>query len=69
MVAARPRPRETLVVATQQPGGLRREPCLSVVMPCYNEVDTLAGAIERVLQSPFPRDVIVVDDGSDDGSL
>ena len=56
-------------MATQQPGGLRREPCLSVVMPCYNEVDTLAGAIERVLQSPFPREVIVVDDGSTDGSL
>jgi glycosyltransferase involved in cell wall biosynthesis len=48
---------------------LRREPCLSVVMPCYNEADTLATAIERVLESPFPREVIVVDDGSTDGSL
>ena len=54
---------------TDQLGGLDREPCLSVVMPCYNEADTLAAAIERVLQSPFPREVIVVDDGSTDGSL
>ncbi|HJV08541.1 MAG TPA: glycosyltransferase family 2 protein, partial [Acidimicrobiales bacterium] len=38
-------------------------------MPCYNEADSLAGAIERVLRSPFPREVIVVDDGSTDGSL
>jgi glycosyltransferase involved in cell wall biosynthesis len=50
-------------------GGFDRQPCLSVVMPCYNEVDTLAGAIERVLDSPFPRELIVVDDGSTDGSL
>ena len=54
---------------TDHLGGLDREPCLSVVMPCYNEADTLAAAIERVLQSPFPREVIVVDDGSTDGSL
>jgi glycosyltransferase involved in cell wall biosynthesis len=54
---------------TDQLGGLDREPCLSVVMPCYNEADTLAAAIERVLRSPFPREVIVVDDGSTDGSL
>ena len=51
------------------PGGFEREPCLSVVMPCYNEADTLAVAVERVLASPFPREVIVVDDGSTDGSL
>jgi len=50
-------------------GALRRLPCLSVIIPCYNEVDTLGEAIERVLESPYPREVIVVDDGSTDGSL
>ena len=42
--------------------------CLSVVMPCYNEIGTLAGAMERVLASPYTRELIVVDDGSTDGS-
>lgn len=50
-------------------GDLRRQPCLSVVMPCYNEVDTPGQALERVLESPYCREVIVVDDGSTDGSL
>jgi glycosyltransferase involved in cell wall biosynthesis len=50
-------------------GGVERDPCLTVVMPCYNEADTLAEAVDRVLRSPFPREVIVVDDGSTDGSL
>jgi glycosyltransferase involved in cell wall biosynthesis len=56
-------------VATNRRKTIDRDPCLSVVMPCYNEVDTLAGAVERVLESPYPREVIVVDDGSTDGSL
>ncbi len=45
------------------------EPCLAVVMPCFNEAPTLALAIERVLASPYVREVIVVDDGSTDDSL
>jgi len=49
--------------------GVGTEACLTVVMPCYNEVGTLTGAIERVLHSPYTRELIVVDDGSDDGSL
>jgi glycosyltransferase involved in cell wall biosynthesis len=41
---------------------------LSIVMPAYNEGDTLAHAIARVLSVPFPCpiELIVVDDGSDD---
>ena len=42
---------------------------LSVIMPCYNERDTVAAAIEAVLSAPVPSiELIVVDDGSTDGS-
>jgi glycosyltransferase involved in cell wall biosynthesis len=43
-------------------------PCLSVVMPCYNEAATLKQACDQVLASPFTAEVIVVDDGSTDGA-
>ncbi|HUI48740.1 MAG TPA: glycosyltransferase family 2 protein, partial [Acidimicrobiia bacterium] len=42
--------------------------CLSVVMPTYNEAATLDEVIRRVLASPYVQELIVVDDGSDDGS-
>ena len=45
------------------------EPCLSVVIPCYNEERTLAEVASRVLRSPFTREVLIVDDGSTDGTL
>jgi glycosyltransferase involved in cell wall biosynthesis len=44
-------------------------PCLSVVTPCFNEAETIKVVIERVLASPYTREVIVVDDGSTDGTL
>ena len=44
------------------------EPCLSVVVPCYNEEATVAALIDRVLASPYTAEVVVVDDGSTDGS-
>jgi glycosyltransferase involved in cell wall biosynthesis/phospholipid N-methyltransferase len=44
-------------------------PCLSVVMPCYNEAETVKVVIDRVLESPFTRELVVVDDGSSDGTL
>ena len=42
--------------------------CLSVVVPCFNESATIATTLKRVLDSPFTAEVIVVDDGSGDGS-
>ena len=42
--------------------------CLSVVMPCFNERATIADALAKVLASPWTGEVIVVDDGSTDGS-
>lgn len=42
---------------------------LSVVIPCYNEVGTIAAILEAVHASPYPdKEVIVVDDGSTDGT-
>ncbi|MFN0089392.1 MAG: glycosyltransferase [Acidimicrobiales bacterium] len=44
------------------------EPCLSVVVPCYNEVGTVEALLARVLAAPATHEVIVVDDGSTDGT-
>ena len=42
---------------------------LSVIIPCYNELSTIAGLIDRVRESPVaPKELIVVDDGSCDGT-
>jgi glycosyltransferase involved in cell wall biosynthesis len=41
---------------------------LSVVIPVYNEVNTLLHLIERVQQSPVDKEIIVVDDCSSDGT-
>ena len=43
-------------------------PCLSVVMPCYNEADRVSAALAAVLASPFVAEVVVVDDGSTDAT-
>ena len=48
--------------------GREEERCLSVVMPCYNEAPTVAAVVERVLASPYTGEVIIVDDGSTDGT-
>jgi len=41
---------------------------LSVVIPVYNEVNTLLSLIERVQRSPVEKEIIVVDDCSTDGT-
>jgi glycosyltransferase involved in cell wall biosynthesis len=41
---------------------------LSVVMPCYNEMATIAEIVERVLASPHTGELLIVDDGSTDGT-
>lgn len=42
---------------------------LSVVIPVYNEKSTVRAVIERVLATPYDKEVIVVDDGSTDGTV
>jgi glycosyltransferase involved in cell wall biosynthesis len=43
-------------------------PCLSVVVPCFNEEATIATLVDQVLASPWVAQVVVVDDGSSDRS-
>jgi glycosyltransferase involved in cell wall biosynthesis len=41
---------------------------LSVVVPVYNEVDTIAGVVDRIRATDVPCEVVIVDDGSTDGT-
>jgi glycosyltransferase involved in cell wall biosynthesis len=43
-------------------------PCVSVVMPVYNEEQTLAKIIETVLKQPLVAELICVDDCSEDSA-
>jgi glycosyltransferase involved in cell wall biosynthesis len=48
--------------------GILRDPLLSVVMPAYNERDTIEEIVSRVMAVPLRIELIVVDDGSNDGT-
>lgn len=41
---------------------------LTIIVPVYNEHDTVANLLERVLSLDIDKEVIVVDDGSTDGT-
>jgi glycosyltransferase involved in cell wall biosynthesis len=41
---------------------------LSVIIPVYNEAKTILEVIKRVKEVPFEKEIIVVDDGSTDGT-
>ncbi len=43
-------------------------PRLCVVMPCYNESATIGEIVKRVLESPHTAELVIVDDGSTDGT-
>ncbi|MBM4345998.1 MAG: glycosyltransferase family 2 protein [Deltaproteobacteria bacterium] len=43
-------------------------PTLSVVMPCYNERETIRAIVAQVLAQPFAIELLIVDDGSKDGT-
>ena len=53
-------------LADSKPHRLR--PLLSVIIPVYNEVETISELLQRVAQTPFPKEILVVDDGSTDGT-
>ena len=41
---------------------------LSVVMPCYNEKNTIRAIVAEVLKQPFEIELLIVDDCSQDGT-
>ncbi|MFP4476628.1 MAG: glycosyltransferase family 2 protein [Desulfatibacillaceae bacterium] len=41
---------------------------LSVLMPVYNEKATIEEAVRQVLAAPFNKEIVLVDDGSTDGT-
>ena len=41
---------------------------LSVIVPCFNEVRTITHVIQRLRDTQLPCEIIVVDDGSTDGT-
>lgn len=43
-------------------------PDLTVIIPVFNEVQTIAPVLQSVLAAPFHKQLIVVDDGSNDGT-
>ena len=44
-------------------------PRISVVIPCYNEADTLEALVDAVVAAPLPdKEIVVVDDASTDGT-
>jgi len=43
-------------------------PCVSVIMPVYNEAATVASVVGVVLRQPCVEELIIVDDCSSDGS-
>jgi glycosyltransferase involved in cell wall biosynthesis len=44
-------------------------PLLSVIIPVYNEVSTLKDILEKICSVDVDKEIIVVDDGSSDGSV
>jgi glycosyltransferase involved in cell wall biosynthesis len=52
---------ETTIVA-------RSAPCLSVVIPVFNEAATIADVIKAVVSQPLVREIVIVDDASRDGT-
>ncbi len=41
---------------------------VTVVMPAYNEIDTIQPILDRVKSTGIPAEIVVVDDGSTDGT-
>jgi glycosyltransferase involved in cell wall biosynthesis len=49
-------------------GGNRNSLKLSIVIPVFNEASTLVELVGRVESTPYEKEILVVDDGSSDGT-
>jgi glycosyltransferase involved in cell wall biosynthesis len=58
------------VPPTEVPGVASRYRKLSVIVPVYNERNTVAEIVRRMraVELPVEREIVIVDDGSDDGT-
>jgi glycosyltransferase involved in cell wall biosynthesis len=45
-----------------------RRGCVSVLVPIFNEVDHVDELLERIHASPVDKEIIIIDDGSTDGT-
>jgi hypothetical protein len=50
------------------PRGHKDFPCVSVVIPSYNEAETIGIVVRLALEQSVVQEIIVVDDGSRDGT-
>jgi len=41
---------------------------LSIIIPVFNEINTIGEVIEAVLKTPYRKEVVIIDDGSNDGT-
>jgi glycosyltransferase involved in cell wall biosynthesis len=57
-----------MMAVTRRPASALVDPLLSVVMPAYNERDTIEEIVRRVLAVPLRIELVVVDDASTDGT-
>jgi glycosyltransferase involved in cell wall biosynthesis len=72
MIQTQSEPMESSLSVVEGPlaeaAALPPEPCLSVVIPVYNERKTLTEVLRRVRAVPVAKEIILVDDGSTDGT-
>jgi glycosyltransferase involved in cell wall biosynthesis len=45
-----------------------RRTLVSVIVPCFNEKSTIMPLLQQVMAAPFDKEIVVVDDGSTDGT-
>jgi glycosyltransferase involved in cell wall biosynthesis len=57
------------VVAVSQGVKSKQDFVLSVVMPVYNEINTLQEILQRVRSVNLRKEIVIVDDGSKDGTI
>ena len=56
------------LLTPDSPSSSELKDCLSVIVPVYNEVDHVDELIQAVRNSPVEKEIIIVDDGSTDGT-